>query len=434
MERKKSILKKNNLLNQIRSFLLEEDRMVKDAGKLFSSRIVILLLTLALTPVITRIYSPGDYGHYSLYTTIIRVLVVVGTLSYPLAILSTSANNSGVAFSKSLKSIILSFIILIPVFYFLSELNIHDSQFSYLQNIWYLLPVGFAIAALQLTYRSVYESHKEFGILSRVNVLESTTSKSFNILFGFLGFTSIGLILSELVSRVLSTSVLLRKIPRPIPPKSLKDHEIAALRKYPRTVMPSELISLLSTYLIIWFLVINFSLEDLGRYWLAFGLLGLILNSLTNTLQPVVTQRLVDAKHGKNKLNSKVLFGALILLAVLAFTPFVFIPESLYTFYLGPEWLGIGFYLRVIAIWFIFLLVDQSLENSFLVFGKEKIALWTNIIDLLVQVTLIAFAYINSVNLYLFIGFFVVGKILMSTGKLSIVFLIISKQYIHKLD
>jgi O-antigen/teichoic acid export membrane protein len=414
LERKKPNQSNSHFLNQLRSFLLEEVQLVKDSGKLLASRIGIILLTLALTPIISRLYSPADYGHFSIYSTLIQVLVTIGTLGYPLAIISAKVSPA-LSLKRSIRTILLFGFLFIVLAFFTSQLAISGANFQFFRQHWFLIPMGFVFAAILLTLRSLFQRHKAFAQLARNNAAGSTAAKTFNIILGLSGLTVIGLILSDILSRLLGAMLLFRKMPKLEEGKSSGLHE---LKRYPKIVMPSELLSLLSTYIIIWYLAYAYSLNELGKYWLAFGLTSMILHSLSNTLQPVITQRVRESLNQEKPFNYKALITGLFILSASVFIVLVIIPGGLYEYYLGNSWNGVGNYIKLIAGWYIFLLVDQVLENSFFVLQKEKMAFWLNGLDIFTQLILLLIAFQNSFNLYVFIGLFVGVKVFVSITRI----------------
>ncbi len=58
----------------------------RDVGTLAISTAFAQLLLVALTPVLTRIYTPGDFGVYSIFLSIVAILVSIASLRYELAI------------------------------------------------------------------------------------------------------------------------------------------------------------------------------------------------------------------------------------------------------------------------------------------------------------------------------------------------------------
>ena len=77
-------------LNQIRGRPFIKNFVVLSGGSIFAQLILFIVL-----PVITRLYSEEDYGVYSLYNSILMVLVIPATLKYELAIVLPKHDRDG---------------------------------------------------------------------------------------------------------------------------------------------------------------------------------------------------------------------------------------------------------------------------------------------------------------------------------------------------
>ena len=60
---------------------------LKNVGKLVSGTVLAQIIGLLLTPIITRLYLPDDFGIYQLFLSINGIIVIFAALSYERAIL-----------------------------------------------------------------------------------------------------------------------------------------------------------------------------------------------------------------------------------------------------------------------------------------------------------------------------------------------------------
>ena len=66
---------------------LKGNRFLKDALTLATGTFLAQIVPLAVSPLLTRIYSPGDFGLFSVYMSLISVLSAVVTGRYEYAIM-----------------------------------------------------------------------------------------------------------------------------------------------------------------------------------------------------------------------------------------------------------------------------------------------------------------------------------------------------------
>ncbi|MCF6352168.1 MAG: hypothetical protein L3J06_04065, partial [Cyclobacteriaceae bacterium] len=81
-------MKTSIFLNKLKTFFTTEKSFLKNASFVFGGKFYVAILSLLLTPIIARLYSPTDYGTFGLYNTLVQNLVIIGTLTLPLAIIT----------------------------------------------------------------------------------------------------------------------------------------------------------------------------------------------------------------------------------------------------------------------------------------------------------------------------------------------------------
>ena len=58
----------------------------KDVTKLASGTMFAQILTIVVSPIVTRLYSPEDYGTMALFVSIVAIVGLIACLSYEFAI------------------------------------------------------------------------------------------------------------------------------------------------------------------------------------------------------------------------------------------------------------------------------------------------------------------------------------------------------------
>lgn len=364
---------------------------------MFGGKLYVAILSLLLTPIIARLFEPKDYGEFALYNTVVQNLVVVGTLSLPLAISTVKKENLEKVFNLTI-TVILFFTVVftLGLIIFKSPL---DSVFSttIFSKYWGLILIGFVVTAVAATLKALNIRLKHFKLNSKVIMLEGSSAKIVNLGSGWLGLNAIGLIFSDVISKLLGLAFLLNKT------KVKFSFSISGAKKtlrkfnqFPRFVMPSQWVGMLNNQFIIIAVAILFSKNELGQLAMAIGLLGIPLHLFSNAFQPVITERLTSLRTNSVKLKPFFKNTSFIIftIAALVFIPILALPTSTFTFILGAKWVGISTIINSLAIYYIFLLLDQSLENGFIVFNKQKTFLYFSLIELIFQLLITHIAYL----------------------------------------
>jgi O-antigen/teichoic acid export membrane protein len=403
-------------------FITTEKAFFKNVSFVFGGKIYITILGFFLTPIIARLFEPKDYGEFTLFNTVVQNLVIISTLSLTLAISTVKVKKLEKVFNLTITTIIFFSIVFIWVMYgFNSRL---DTFFltTIFSRYWYILSIGVALSSLIAALSSLNSRMRRFKINASINVTESTSAKFLTLLFGWLNFESLGLILSDVISKFISFFILAIKLPKNIKLKLLSYWEIkSALYQYksfPLYSMPSAWLGIISNQFIILTVAYLYSKETLGLLSMTIGLLNLPLHLLSNSLQPVITEKLAAIRDGEksNRFYEKMLLLGLFI-STLCFTFIYFIPTYFYDLFLGEKWSGIEEIIRFFCWYYIILFVDQAFQNGFIIFKKQKQKLFFNLIDILflLLVTFVGVAFLASFKAILII--IIISKIVISTSR-----------------
>jgi lipopolysaccharide exporter len=410
------------------SFFKDEKAFIKDTSTVFSGKLFIALLALLTTPILTRLYNPEAYGTFALFNSAVQNLVIFGTLALPSALLT--AKKEYLTNYLKLTSVVIaifSIIIAIVLYIFSFFISEKSNYLSVFYDYWYLVPIGFLLTSATLTLSSLQLRLKEFSLATKINVAEAITAKTANLVNGILKMAGLGLILSDLIAKFIGLIFLIIKFPKQL----LNDKKIylaelkttfRQLKDFPLYVMPAQWVSILSTQLILWFIAYKFSAHELGKYTVALALLNIPLHILSNSFQPVITQRFVDARDTTNTVFSmKKILSLLGVISLVVFGGLFMIPPTWFVYFLGEQWIGIGAIIKILCGWHLILFIDQSINNGFLVFKKQRQKLYLNLVDLGLQVGVLTIAFLFTIELSHFIVFFVLTKVIASVLRIGYV-------------
>ena len=63
-----------------------ESSFIKDVIKITSGTALGQAVVVLFSPILTRLYSPGDFGVFAVYASLLGVITVIGSMRYELAI------------------------------------------------------------------------------------------------------------------------------------------------------------------------------------------------------------------------------------------------------------------------------------------------------------------------------------------------------------
>ncbi|HHD79092.1 MAG TPA: translocase, partial [Epsilonproteobacteria bacterium] len=133
-------------------------------------------IPLAISPILTRIYTPEDFGIFALYMSVASMIAVTATGRYELAIMLPKKDDDAmniVALSIVI-SFFVSFITLLIVFSFNAQIThlLGNPEISF----WlYFIPITVLLTGIYQSFNYWINRKKEYGRLATNKVIQSGT-------------------------------------------------------------------------------------------------------------------------------------------------------------------------------------------------------------------------------------------------------------------
>lgn len=356
-------------------------------------------LNVIVSPFITRIYSPEEYGILTAYTAILGILAFA-TLNYEFAIpIEKKEQKSINILVLSLIILIINVIVLLIIFLFFSHIFLRIFNSEILYDYRFVIPLGVFLIGLYSIFNKWAFRDKDFKSISKTIINQSIFSNFVKIILGLLGLGPLGLI----VGKIIGDSAGIRVLSKPIVKRyktfkgmiSLQEI-ISCLKRYrdfPFYNAPSSLLMALGGSLPIIFLTSMYGSTVVGFYGLAYSIVKLPMNLLGQAVSDVFFAEVASIGNknpAKIKDISKKLLKKLILVGLIPLIVLMFLGPQLFSLVFGQDWYESGQYARIISIMIFLMLVLAPSGKVYIVFEKQKVRL---LIDILrVALILIAFA------------------------------------------
>ncbi|WP_457653750.1 lipopolysaccharide biosynthesis protein [Rhodocaloribacter sp.] len=188
---------------------LPQGRFAREVAKLSGGAVVAQGIGIAAMPVITRLYTPDQFGILGVFISIITILFAVSALGYEIAIplpesLVTSAN---LLLLSLLITIVFSSLVGVVLTLFRGSLS--DTVGSQMSNtfIW-LVPIGVLGGGLYnvLSYWAILR--KDFGRIVRTKIAKVVGMVFGQITLGLVGIGAKGLIFGDIIGRMSGNGTL----------------------------------------------------------------------------------------------------------------------------------------------------------------------------------------------------------------------------------
>ena len=360
------------------------NRIVKDSAKLLSANIVAQAIGLLVYPVLTRLYSPDDFGLLNLFTSIAGIAVLFATAEFQYAIVLPKENKKASALTALSLIILLAVTVIIALTVPFSKLIAAAFKAPDFTKIYWLLPFFVLLTGLWNILNYSYLRNQQYTRLSGYQISQSILSAVGKWGFGFAGKTTIGLplatVLAQFGSLGVSVALAWKKLRANWEKVLWSDCRAVAVeyRNFPMFNLPRSLVNSLGQALPIWFLTPCFGLEKVGQLSLALLAAFVPLNIVARACYQVLFQRVskaVQQQQPINQLLRRFMFVTTAILFVGMAIVYFFVPQ-LVTILFGAEWIESASIIRCMYPYLLLMPICGSICFLADVFAKQKIAMW----------------------------------------------------------
>ncbi|MCI5081768.1 MAG: lipopolysaccharide biosynthesis protein [Saprospiraceae bacterium] len=337
------------------------------------------IILIGLTPILSRLFDPADFGLYSVFLTIVSLLGIMATGRYEVAILLPKKESEAQHLFQLSTALGLSFAFLLLLFIpFLQPFLVEWFGSDY-QLIYFWLPFALAMQVLLQTSSILANRLKRYGNISWSRIVGSGTTSGSSLAFGWLQVRPLGLIYGKLIGMAGEVALLLWGLRQKLmlPGANWRQNWKTVMlryRSFPRYSTFEALLNVGHKQLPVLALTALFGLSSAGWYSLANTLLSKPLGIVATSFSQVFYQQTAaDEAKGVHTLN-RFFMKNLWLLSGLALPPAVVVMvfgPPIFAFVLGEEWYLSGVY----AAWLMPYLFVNFLKTAFssLVDIKNKI-------------------------------------------------------------
>lgn len=392
-------------------------------------------ITIVISPILTRIYSPEDFGAFAIYISLISVISVIATGRYELAIMLPEKDEEAVNILAL--SVMISFIVgilsLVLIFIFKQKILCLLNSAS-IGNWLYAIPLTVFLMGVANAFNYWFNRKKKYQIMAKRRITQSLGTISINLIFGLLGLGIGGLIIGNIVGLLLIVILLsffilkddrqcIKLIKKPLIKK-----QAAKYIDFPRKSTWGSLLNILSGQVPIILMNNYFSTTIVGWYSLTIRVLNSPMNLIGKAVSQVFYERATKADLQGNlstlvNQTSKYLF---ILILIPMFILFLF-GENIFSLVFGREWEEAGYIAQIFVPFYLVRFIFSSQSTIMMIKRRLDVEIKFNLIFLLSQIT------------SLFIGFYIFKKYLLSfifmsfTGFLIYLYLVFWTKKVSKL-
>ena len=361
---------------------LKENEFWSNVFTLSSGTAIAQIIALLITPVLTRIYSPEDFGAYGLYFSFLMIMSVIICLRYEMAIILPKDDEERINIIALCCFIAFSitFFLFFVIFFWNNEIASFIKKKGFeIQLFW--LPISVLIVGLFQCVNFWANKKKKYTQLSISRIYRSSAFSGFGVLFGFSSFKKSGLILADITSQFISLIYLLTKVWSEIKINFSKIHwtKIVDVSKryknFPKYHVTSGLLEKASGNSPIILLAFFFTSFEAGLFAFAMKIISAPVSLISTAIADVFREKASTsyAEHGHCR---NIFLSTLKKLIFIATPGFIVGFILIYCFFVpifGSEWTDAGKYSQIMCVMFFFQFIISPLSSMFIIAEKQYV-------------------------------------------------------------
>jgi Membrane protein involved in the export of O-antigen and teichoic acid len=384
---KSLLVKINNKLNAQGGFLKAVSVLV--GGTAFAQGVSILAL-----PILTRLYNPAEFAIFAVYTSLLMTLMVGSCLRFEIAISIPEDDKEAIhlVLLSLISNSIISLLVALIIWLFHAEIIIILKQPGFSKLIW-LLPIGIFFSGIYNTLQYWITRKKQFKLIAKTRVLQSLSGTSIQLIMGVMGFSSIGLILGQIikvsagikqlaVNFYYETNQFLRSVSFSQLKQTFKKYD-----QFPKYSTFEGLANAAGIQLPLIIIAALAKGPQAGYLMLAMQIMAVPMRFIGGAVSQVYLAQAPKAlekgeigEYTVNVLMDLLKYGVSILIVIGVVSPL------LVKYIFGNEWAYVGILISWMIPWFIFQLLSSPISMIMHISGKQKEILFLTVFGFVLKI------------------------------------------------
>lgn len=361
---------------------------MKDSATLIGGNVWGQLISLLAYLLLTRLFTPDQFGIYNVFYSYIEVLIILSTCKYEMAVVRADTDREATAVARlALRLNAWLSCLLITLIGILLAFHALPGKSNALGLIALLIPVMVFFCGTTRVYAALFNRFQRFRPIAVSEVVTATSGVLIKIALGLwqLAGTAagrvcgvLGLPLGTVLGKMAgNVNYLVRMKSLSLPQHITRRERTAAARKhrnFPLFTMPKELVNSFSYNLPLLWLALYFDKAEAGLFALALTFCVRPVNVLNSAFERIFYARTMEHVRHRQPVWPDVwrLVGGLSAIALPIVAAAGLFAEPIFGFCFGARWTGCAFYVRCLLPWAFVMLSSSSLSFLASVFNRQR--------------------------------------------------------------
>ncbi len=375
-------------------------------------------IPIVISPILTRIYTPEDFGVFALFIALTGILSTVASGRYELAIILPKKDEDainifalGFLIITSLSLFLLVFVVLFNG-YFTKLLNNESIGF------WlYFIPIAVFFTGMFNLLSYFNNRKKNYKDIANATIIKSIMLAIVQLSVGFMKEGASGLISGQIVAALFANLRLLRNILKDklLISKISKIKMISLAKHYkdfPKYQAPHAMLNTFSSNLPIYMFTPFFGVTVVGWYALSIRIVVAPMMILAGASAKVYNQKVTQlhSESGDAYGFTNRLLKSLLKKIIIPFFVIVIFAPNIFSIVFGENWREAGIYTQILSPWLLMVFFTATISFIPSLLNLQKKALFLEIIYSILRVVAIVIGiFYNSVHIalvcYSIVGF-----------------------------
>jgi O-antigen/teichoic acid export membrane protein len=363
--------------------LLNINPFAKNILKLGGATLFSQIVGFLILPILSRMYSPDDFGSLGVFLAITGFLAVVAGFKYENAIvLSVDDTEARNLYILSLSTTVFLSVASYLFFFVVGSTVLENSGYKTDSFPLYYISIYVLVFGLNQLNKQYFNYKSQFSTISLSQIIGRTSAVIPKLIFGFFKFGGLGLIIGELLNLLSQVLYSIHKIT--IKRSKIDKKELIQTAKkyikFPKYELPMDFVNTLAQKLPVILMAAYFGVGFVGLYVFCNTIPRQIISLTSQNIGGVYYRKIANQSLAFQKEKTQKLLEKLFLIGVFPFMVLTFFSEEIYTFIFGKKWLEAGLFVQILSPSFFVLFLIKPISNSlFRILGKQNIALYLNL-------------------------------------------------------
>ena len=367
---------------------------------LMSGSVIAQALPIAVAPILTRLYTPDDFGVAALFLAVVAVMASVVNGRYELAIgIPTSDDDAiNIAALGLIIALLVSTLFLTLIAVFGEALAAHAGARD-IAPWMYLIPLSVLLMGVFNVLSYTNNRLGKFKDIAKANVYKSVASTATQIALGWFSKGASGLILGGLVAQLVSNIRLFSNVKSHFRLERITMRRAVAVawryRNFPKYSMWSGVLNSAAHNSLVFFMPMVFGLATLGVYSLATRVLSAPAALISSAIGQVFLHEATRERqlHGHARRAFARTVRQLTVIGLPIFVCAFFFSEPIFALVFGEPWRAAGVYAAALTPLIFVQFIVSTVSMMSIVFEKNHVDFYWQVILALLSLGLIWVAH-----------------------------------------